>query len=352
MKLGNYISELLFQYDCVIVPDLGGFVANYKSATIQPIQNNFYPPSKGISFNKNLNSNDGLLVNFIVQKEGLTYATAYQKMEEVVTGINRELKAKKKVLLQEVGTLFLDSEQRIQFEPAATVNYLLDSYGLPIFSKQPIKRVTLEDKITKEFKDRTAPLIASKTGTTIPKKWLVAAAITIPLAFFAIWIPTQYNLTGTINTANLNPFKSAIKSVYTPPPTIISIKEIDETTITEQLALADTNTNFIAISFDATISPFVVKLKDQPTEAEAVSTYVETANKELHYHIVGGCFANKNNAKKLVKQLINDGFNASIIGKRKGLWTVSYNSFATKKEAMEVLATAKAHNTKAWILNL
>jgi hypothetical protein len=38
MKIEQYISELLYKYDCVIVPGLGGFVANYKSATIQPIQ--------------------------------------------------------------------------------------------------------------------------------------------------------------------------------------------------------------------------------------------------------------------------------------------------------------------------
>src|SRR3990167_8453668 len=134
MKLDQYISELLFQYDCVIVPGLGGFVANYKSAAIQIVQNTLHPPSKGLSFYKNLTSNDGLLVNYIAQKEGLNYAISCQKMEEAVSLINRELKLKKKIFLQHVGTLFLDTELRIQFEPAATVNYLLDSYGLPIFS--------------------------------------------------------------------------------------------------------------------------------------------------------------------------------------------------------------------------
>ena len=69
------------------------------------------------------------------------------------------------MLIDEVGTLFLDGEQRIQFEPSATVNYLLDSYGLPVFQKQPIKLITNEDKITKEFKDRTAPLVVAKKGS-------------------------------------------------------------------------------------------------------------------------------------------------------------------------------------------
>jgi hypothetical protein len=37
MKLDHYISQLLFRYDCVIVPNLGGFVTNYKPATINPV---------------------------------------------------------------------------------------------------------------------------------------------------------------------------------------------------------------------------------------------------------------------------------------------------------------------------
>ena len=81
MKLEQYISELLYQYDCVVVPGLGGFVANYKSATIQPIQNTFSPPSKSISFNKNLNANDGLLANLIAQKEGVIFDVAIKKID-------------------------------------------------------------------------------------------------------------------------------------------------------------------------------------------------------------------------------------------------------------------------------
>ena len=81
MKIEQCISELLYRYDCVIVPGLGGFVANYKSATIQPIQNTFSPPSKSISFNKNLNNNDGLLANFIAQQEAFGFDDASKKIE-------------------------------------------------------------------------------------------------------------------------------------------------------------------------------------------------------------------------------------------------------------------------------
>ncbi len=69
MKIDQHISDLLYCYDCVIIPDFGGFVANYRSAEIDKKRNILYPPSKGIIFNKNLVHNDGLLANKIAKDE-------------------------------------------------------------------------------------------------------------------------------------------------------------------------------------------------------------------------------------------------------------------------------------------
>ncbi len=350
MKLEQYISELLYQYDCVIVPGLGGFVANYKPATIQPIQHTFSPPSKSISFNKNLNNNDGLLANLIAQKENISFDVVIKRIEEYVLTIHRDLKLKKRVLLTDVGTLFLDAENRTQFEPENTVNYLLGSYGLPVFQKQPIKRATIEEKITKEFKDRTTTLTVVKERKGISPKWRATAIIGIPLAVLAGWMPTQYDLTEDLNYANLNPFIPNAKALYVPTKSDFVFNDVKENSVKEQIALADENSYFLTVSFDENETPVVVRLKEKPI-AEAVSTYVASSNRKLKYHIIGGCFSSKNNARKMVRKLKKEGFDASIVGKRKGLWTVSYNSFATRKEAVNAFADAKDHNTKAWILN-
>ena len=44
MKIEEHISELLFEHDCVIVPDFGGFVCNYAPARIDPVKHLFEPP--------------------------------------------------------------------------------------------------------------------------------------------------------------------------------------------------------------------------------------------------------------------------------------------------------------------
>jgi len=350
LKIEKYISELLYKYDCVIVPGLGGFVANYKSATIQPIQNTFSPPSKSISFNKNLSNNDGLLANFIAQQESFSFDVASKKIEAYVVKINRSLKLKKNIPLVGIGTLFLDYENRLQFEPENSANYLLESYGLPVYQKQPIKRITIEDKITKKFVDRTAPLVAMNgPENKKSKKWMYSAALVF-LAFGAGLMADSSNLSGDLNYANLNPFTTNEKAVYTSIPSTVFIPEIKGLTIEEQINAANENSFFIEVALDENEAPFIVQLKEKIVAAP-VSTYVAETKKVLQYHIIGGCFSEKKNAKIMVKTLKKQGFDAFIIGKRKGLWTVSYSSFITRKEAVNALENAQGHNDKAWILN-
>lgn len=348
MLLDHFISELLFHHDCVIVPGLGGFVVNYRSARISEVQSTFYPPSKSISFNKNLRNNDGLLANHVAAKTGKDYSTVSRLIEEEVLKINSALKQKQKWVLDQVGTLYLDSNFSILFEPQTDINYLIESYGLTVFQKQPIVRVSLDEKLVKELKDKTVPFVQQKSSI---RKWAVAAAITIPIALFAIWLPGKLGVGPQINYADLNPFAEKPAAVYQPNTDSLAIKVPVQKSISQQLLTAGENDVFVEVSLEEGLRPLIVRLKERSV-AEPVSTYVASSgDKSLHYHIVGGCFSSQENAQNLVNKLQAEGFNASIIGKRKGLWTVSYNSFVTRKEATAALASAKAHNEKAWILN-
>jgi nucleoid DNA-binding protein len=346
VKLENYISELLYQYDCVVVPGLGGFVANYKSAKIQAVQNTFLPPSKSISFNKNLTTNDGLLANLIAQKEGVTFDVSIQKIESAVASINQDLKQKKTVLLHHIGTLFLDAENRTQFEPQQTINYLLGSYGLAVFQKQPIQRATIEEKITKEFVDRTAPLTMKAEKS---KQWMYSAALAI-LTFGVGWMASSSDLSGNLNAANLNPFSNEAKQLYTPSNAKKTTENLEEKTIKQQVSSASKNAYYLDLNLVDLESPLIVQLQNN-SFTEADNTAVSSNKKRLNYHVIAGCFSDKANAKLMAKDLKRKGFEAFIVGKRKGLWAVSYNSFSSRKEAVSALNTAQKHNDKAWILN-
>ena len=68
-NVSQYISDLLYTHDCVIVPNFGGFVGNRKSAELNKKTGSLSPPSKQILFNRKLTTNDGLLFSYIAQKE-------------------------------------------------------------------------------------------------------------------------------------------------------------------------------------------------------------------------------------------------------------------------------------------
>ena len=46
MQLSPYIKDLLYRYECVIIPGFGAFLANYTSASIQVDSSTFYPQGK------------------------------------------------------------------------------------------------------------------------------------------------------------------------------------------------------------------------------------------------------------------------------------------------------------------
>ena len=103
MEIDHYVSELLYQYDCVVIPGFGGFVANYSPARIHPTQHTFSPPSKNISFNKNLTNNDGLLANQIADAESITYSEANDVISSFVETCNNCLQKGKRVEIKNIG---------------------------------------------------------------------------------------------------------------------------------------------------------------------------------------------------------------------------------------------------------
>ena len=125
-----YIRRLLYRYDCVIVPKLGGFVGSYQSAQILSAIQTIKPPYKKISFNIHLNSNDGLLANEIAHGEGIDYESARSVLSKFVDECMKRLASGESVRLEHIGDLFYDLEQNLQYKSIHDTNFLKTSFGL------------------------------------------------------------------------------------------------------------------------------------------------------------------------------------------------------------------------------
>ena len=138
MNLYSDIYQLLKFNDCVIIPGFGGFVANYASAKVDFNSQEFFPPSKSIAFNKSLNSNDGLLANYIVKSRSISWEKAMQEIEKFVNSVNNSLNNNEIVEFSGLG-YFLLNQNALVFTPFDFNDLLNDSYGLSIFT-YPIDR--------------------------------------------------------------------------------------------------------------------------------------------------------------------------------------------------------------------
>ncbi len=173
MKIASSIADLLFEHECVVIPGLGGFITKNHPAEIHSVKHQFKPPHKEIVFNQHLRANDGMLLNYIAQKEALTYADAKKKMDRFVLRCIDEMDQGRRITFRNIGSIYFDSHKQVIFDADATQNYLADSFGLTGFVSPMIKREDFKQKLEqtirqqrdeKQRKLHTDPIPKSRTS--------------------------------------------------------------------------------------------------------------------------------------------------------------------------------------------
>ena len=306
MAVANYIHDLLYRYECVILPGFGAFITQHHSARIHPTTNQFYPPKKTVSFNRQLVKNDGLLANHIVEVENISYATAVEKLQAYVEDLNSVLEENRAVNFEKIGSFRLTEGEKLQFEPLAENNYLKEAFGLSDFNSGEILRETYK-KQASEVEEK-AP-VAFTPERRSSSGWLKYAAVGL-LAL------------GLSGAAGMNFYSN----------------QINEHNLAEQQKAATQLENQIQ---QAT---FVIS---NPLPAVTLKVSKQSGK----YHIVAGAFRMEENADKKVQQLKAEGYKARQIGaNRFGLHQVVYSSHENRLEALKTLREIKNSNPGAWLL--
>jgi hypothetical protein len=312
MALANYISDLLYRYECVVVPELGAFLTQKHTATINVSTNVFLPPRKTVSFNEQLKQNDGLLANHIALTEAIDYSQALENISIYVSQIKGKLIAGESVLLQEIGDFSLSYEGKLQFSPLEGPNYLTSAFGFDNMHKAPVLREVYKEEVA-VLEDK-APIAFIPETRTKHSYLKYAAVAVVTLGLFGVIGRQMY--TNQMNE-------------------VVAHNEL-ETLEIEKAAYQK------ASFFDIT-----------PIEVPRV-TFNVAVEKEVvgRYHIVAGAFSFEENADKKIEQLKEQGFSPRKIGQNKyGLHQVVYASVVGKAEALSTLRTIKkSHNSHAWLL--
>ena len=305
MQLETYISDLLYRYECVTIPDFGAFLTQRVSASIDDTTNTFFAPRKSLSFNEQIKKNDGLLAHYIADIEKIPFEIANKKVAKRVKILKSYLTQGETLTFKNIGDIVLNNEGKILFEPTSHLNYLTDSFGLSQFVSPSVNREVYKKDV--EALEKVVPLtITTEKRKTKPYlRYAAVALIALTLGGFAV---SKYHA-NNVKTHN----------------------QLAQEEATQQLENQIQQATF-------NLNPFPAITLKVPKQAGK-------------YHVVAGAFRIEENCNKKIKQLKDEGFKARKLGVNKyGLHEVVYGSFETRTEALQNLrAIQKTHNKDAWL---
>jgi hypothetical protein len=306
MQLETYISDLLYRYECVTIPEFGAFSTQKVSATIDKNANTFYPPKKVVSFNEQIQKNDGLLANYIADVEKIPFEVATHKIAKRVKILKSFLTQGETVTFKNIGDIVFNNEGKILFEPTYKLNYLTDSFGLSQLVSPSVTREVYKKEV--EAIEKVIPLTVTpeKRKTRPYLKYAAVGLIALTIGGFG----ASHYYINQIEQHN----------------------QIAQKEATQQL--------------DAKIQQATFSLN--PLPAITLNVIKQSGN----YHVVAGAFRVEDNCELIISELKAQGFNARTIGVNKyGLHEVVYGSYETGEEALKVLrAVRKNSNEAAWLL--
>ena len=311
MQIEKHISDLLYRYQCVTVPGFGAFLTETVSAHVTGSASSFFPPKKVVSFNANVKNNDGLLANHVALQEKMSYELAVIKIGDVVNEWTYLLQNHNRVVLKNIGEISVNNEMNWVFEPANTVNYLTDSFGLTPFVSPEITREILKQEV--EALEEKTPIIFTPERKKDYSYLKYAAIFVVMLGAGGFGYKTYYD--QQIETKTLAVQKNVQEKVQ---------QQIQEAT-------------------------FVISA---PVEAVELSVAAPVEEK-MPYHLVAGAYRSEVNANKAIAELKAAGFeNAKMLPINKhNLYPVVYGSFKNLNEAQtERKNIQKSHNAEAWLL--
>lgn len=315
IELDRHIEILLLSNDCVIVPGLGGFMAHHVDARFDEADGTFLPPLRTLGFNPRLTMNDSLLVQSYIEAFDISYPEALRRIEAEVEELRQHLESEDCYELNGLGTLRLNNDGNLEFEPCEAGILTPDFYGLSTFELMPL--ATEEPKATESNEETLDETELTEepadSAITIKMSWLrnavaVAAAV---LAFFMISTPISNN-NATLDVQQsaffklpqhhasqdddaLNPSTSATDSTICQEESIKASEDIVEETIsapTYTIVMASQVTQRNAEIFIA-----------QLNKADYTKARLQTSSKTNMLRVVYGSYSSQEEAIDTLRSL-------------------------------------------------
>ncbi|MGM9794994.1 MAG: hypothetical protein ACI3ZZ_02065 [Candidatus Aphodosoma sp.] len=356
-ELSKHLESLLSKYECVIVPNLGGFVTYFEHAHWE--NNTLIPPMRQVRFNQKLRYHDGLLAEAYMNYYGINYSEAMEKITLHVSEINNILYNNNTYLLGKIGLLVKDSNSNIILK-SNTATFLPENIGLSPISLHKIVIESTPLHPTKFEDDKTIIVKIPKSYAQIARY----AAMFILIFLIGTLIPTHQhdnNFTASLiykkypnhktspnltipfrmpnereNTPSTQCYTDVFNGKYNCNFILFKQNELKECKVVE-------NTN--------TMSESEINLKQVDTEAPSATDKEKLNTDANRYHLIIASLTSEAQAKEYIAQQTYYKMDELTILKCNDKYRVSAKNFHTYKEALHHLDSIKSITDKSvWIL--
>lgn len=334
IELGRHIEILLLSNDCVIVPELGGFMAHHVPASYDEDDNLFLPPLRTLGFNPQLKLNDSLLAQSYIEAYDISYPEAIRRIEEEVNELKQHLGNRGCYELEDIGILYLNEDGGYVFEPCEAGILTPELYGLSSFEMKALpetlaKNVKDSDKHVesqnvpeeaipqKRSVEKDEPEDDEANTIKIKVAWIrnaVAFAAAV-IGFLFITTPVSNSESSTVVASSFCP-PVLMEHIQSQPSSDIEFKESKETS-ENKVSAAETTPNSVKKEVTA----------EKPSEEVIAKGYC----------IVMASHVAKKNAEAFVDELHEKGFSDAYIYIHNKIVRVVYGNYESEAEAYSVL---------------
>ncbi len=347
IELERHIEILLLSNDCVIVPDLGGFMAHHLEAHYDEESQLFLPPQRTLGFNPQLKLNDSLLVQSYVEAYDISYPEALRRIETEVDELKQHLDNDGYYEMNDIGRLSVNDEGRLEFEPCEAGILTPELYGLSSFEmiakgaavvKADKSRIHNEKGI-----DATDDETDADRAITIKMSW-VRNAVAVAAAFLAFFIMSQPVSNGGVDEG-VSMSQVNLPIIHKSPARNADV-EIDTQVLKEDTLIQEED-----VLFDTVVDEVV----EEPAEEPAAPQPVEQPKKPvMTYLIVVASQVSQRGAEDFVNRLHQQGLNDASIHIYNNIRRVICGSFSSEADAYKKLQQVHQYSelAEAWVLKI
>lgn len=336
-NLSKHIEYLLLTHDCVIIPQLGAFVARRVEGRFSPEENLFLPPYRTVHFNPQIRHSDGLLENSLIEHYNVSLQEAKNMCSEFVDYVNMMLVENGTMDFGTIGVFSQDEVGIISFMPCLAGVTTPMLYGLDSFQMEKLQDIPREKK-----KKRILSAEEDSKHITIRINKLAAKYVAAVAASIILFLCLSTPIGNTSITTEQN---AAGKELFMPSnlwPDVQARPLVETSTSTEEEGVLNVET----IPSEEPVA--------KQAESSELSENIHPVPVSGGYAIVFASAVSVRNAENYASNLQSRGIQAVVQSNGK-LTRVVLPGFQTSEEARIRVNELKALDSEfasVWILNL